>query len=109
MIDALETELAPLTTFIFPADPCGGRIPSGPDGLPPRRAAGGAAGPPAGGRRATALFVYLNRLSDLLFVLARVGQSSRQGRGHSLEGALIRFQGRRQWRGDGNRCGVRSF
>ena len=45
--------------------------PPGPHRLPPRRAADRQAVASAGRRRSRSLIVYLNRLSDLLFVLAR--------------------------------------
>ena len=72
-IDALETELKPLTQFILPGRKSAGRAHSpGADRLPPRRAADREAVASAGRRRSRSLIIYLNRLSDLLFVLARV-------------------------------------
>ena len=55
-IDALETELTPLTQFILPGGTlAAAQHPPGADGLPPRRAAGRQAVAPAGRRRSASL------------------------------------------------------
>jgi cob(I)alamin adenosyltransferase len=73
LIDALETELPPLTSFILP----GGGLPAAQLHLARtvcRRAERLVVGLARHTEQdvPTALIVYLNRLSDLLFVLARV-------------------------------------
>ncbi len=68
-IDRLEAEVPPLRRFILPGG--SGRwsaAPSGAHGVPSRRTAGHRAGPDA---VEPIVVVYLNRLSDLLFVMAR--------------------------------------
>ena len=73
IIDALEAELPPLTNFILP----GGSLPAAQLHLArtvcrrAERLVVRLARQP-GGDVPTALIVYLNRLSDLLFVMARV-------------------------------------
>jgi cob(I)alamin adenosyltransferase len=73
IIDALETELPPLTNFILP----GGCVPAAQLHLArtvcrrAERLVVKLARQP-GGTVSPALIIYLNRLSDLLFVLARV-------------------------------------
>jgi cob(I)alamin adenosyltransferase len=73
LIDALEAELTPLTNFILP----GGSLPAAQLHLArtvcrrAERLVVRLARQP-GGDVPTALIVYLNRLSDLLFVMARV-------------------------------------
>ena len=72
-IDALETELKPLSAVHSAGRYARGRAhPPGAHGLPPRRAAGRQAVAADGRTRFQSLIIYLNRLSDLLFVLARV-------------------------------------
>ena len=71
-IDDGEAELEPLKAFILPGRNAEGRRAARrAHGLPPRRALDH---PPAARRGGSAqvVIVYLNRLSDLLFVLARV-------------------------------------
>ena len=68
-----RAELSPLSQFILPGGAVARRSGSpGPDRLPPRRAVGRQVVARAGRACSRALIVYLNRLSDLLFVLARV-------------------------------------
>ena len=68
-IDRLEAELPPLRHFILAGGSPGRRgAAPGAHGVPPRRARGVVARP---GAADEVVLVYLNRLSDLLFVMAR--------------------------------------
>ena len=71
-IDRLEEELAAARP-LHPARRIAGRRadPPGAGGLPPRRAAGRDARPRPAQDVPAVIVIYLNRLSDLLFVLAR--------------------------------------
>ena len=79
-MDAADEELPPLRAFVLPAGtPKAAALAPRPHRLPPRGAERGA--PRAREPRCRELFlVYLNRLSDLLFTLARLA-NHRDGAG----------------------------
>ena len=102
IIDALESELKPLSNFILPGGSLAAAELHLAHGLPPRRTAGRAAGPPAWGRR----FHRPDRVSQpAQRPPVRDGsgrESSGRGLGHSLERALSRSKGETKMAGDGN-------
>ena len=78
--DALNEELTPLDSFILPGGtPARRSAASGPDRGPTRGAQRlGADGRRPGRARNPLACTYLNRLSDLLFILARIGEPGRR-------------------------------
>ena len=73
-IDAADAELPPLRRFILPGGaPCRRDTASGAYRLPPRRAPHRRRSAPT--RSSRSLIAYVNRLSDLLFVLARLANA----------------------------------
>ena len=100
LIDSLETEVAPLTKFILP----GGSLAAAQIHLArtvcrraERLVVRLARQPSPSVPRA--LFVYLNRLSDLLFVLARVVNHRARVADIPWKGTLIPVPG--EWHGNG--------
>ena len=69
LIDRLDAETPPLTTFILPGGSPGAARCTSADRVPPRRTTRGGLGcaEPVNPQ----VVIYLNRLSDLLFTLAR--------------------------------------